>query len=483
MEVIKLCFVVLILSFFVSDLHADIYTWTDENGVKHYSDKKPPNQENPGQENPDQEKANGFQKTYPETYQKKYNYREDPFKGKDRNKKGFTGIPLFGIGILLLIISWITVLCLFLVRRRINHLQMNKKHLVKNQNYFHKKDDSSSFGSSFVNYGAKVVQTVIDASILLAVTAVIYTVLLSTCNFMWKIYRATPVGKRYAQMFSARAQNISDILTRDPFNFSIQIIAGSFAIAVLIGALCTLLGITRYLYHPRGILGRIAFFGLPITGVVAFHLQSSLQIDQWISAYLSVLIPTMCLFPRSFKYTYDLLPEIGSVFRKCGLWKKPVTINSVPSLYLHNLESYENNNLREFDSINGKLTGNKFLYEKDAKISGIYAKRNKHNLYLYRYGRDIVFMIDDREIVIDDYMSALWEKTGWWKRSFDLQQNGESLFSITYITPISHIFTRPLFSNEPARDFFKEMSDIVNDKDLVKKIFLPKGDKLRNSGI
>jgi hypothetical protein len=467
MKVIKLFFAVLIFSFSVSDLHADIYTWTDENGVKHYSDKKPPDQKKP-----DQKKTKDVQKTYQEIYTEK----EDPLKGEDRNNKGFAEISLFRIGILLLAVSGTAVLCLFLVKRRINHLQMNKKHLAKNQNYFHKKNDGSSVRSSFVNYGTKVVKTVIDASILLAATAVIYTVLLLTCKFMWEAYRASPVGRRYAEMFSARAQNISDILTRDPFNFSIQVVAGSFAIAVLIGAFFTFLGITRYLYHPRGILGRIAFFGLPITGVVAFHLQSSLQINQWISAYVSALIPTMCLFPRSFKYTYDLLPELGSVLRKFGLWKKKVTITSVPPLYLHNLESYENNNLREFDSINGKLTGNRFLYEKDAEINGIYARKNKHDLCLYRYGRDIVFMIDDREIVIDDYMSALWEKTGWWKRSFDLQKNGESLFSITYPAQISHIFTRPLFSNKPARDFFKEMSDIVNDKDLIKKIFLPQDD-------
>jgi hypothetical protein len=461
MKVIKLFFAVLIFSFFVSDLHADIYTWTDENDVKHYSDKKP-----------DQEKAKNFKKTY----QKTYTDKEDHFKREDRNKNRFAGISPFSIGIWFLIVSGIAFLCLFLVRLRINHLQMNKKHLVKNQNYFHKKDDSSSFRSSFVRHGAKVVQTVIDASILLALTAVIYTVLLLTCNFMWKSYRASPVGQGYAEMFPTRAQNISDILTRDPFNFSIQVIAGSFVIAVLIGTLFTLLCITRYLYHPRGILGRIVFFGLPVTGVVAFHLQSSLQINQWMSAYVSALIPTMCLFPRSFKYTYDLFPELGSVLRKLGFRKKNVTITSAPPLYLHNLESYENNNLREFDSINGKLTGNRFLYEKDAEINGIYARKNKHNLYLYRYGRDIVFMIDDREIVIDDYMSALWKKSGRWKRSFDLQKNGESLFSITYSAQISHMFTRPLFSNEPARDFFKEMSDIVNDKDLMKKIFLPKND-------
>ena len=46
MKLTTACLTMIIAGFFVTPLHADIYSWTDENGVKHFSNAPPADAEN-----------------------------------------------------------------------------------------------------------------------------------------------------------------------------------------------------------------------------------------------------------------------------------------------------------------------------------------------------------------------------------------------------------------------------------------------------
>jgi hypothetical protein len=129
----------------------------------------------------------------------------------------------------------------------------------------------------------------------------------------WHLYIYTQVGKRFIELNWVRAQNIVALLDREMISFSIQLTLEAFTVCLTISAVCQVLHITRYFYLPRGLLGKISLWGLPLTAIVAVYIQPALGLQQLGLTYAVALVPTLCVFSGCFKFTYELLPEIGDL--------------------------------------------------------------------------------------------------------------------------------------------------------------------------
>ena len=132
---------------------------------------------------------------------------------------------------------------------------------------------------------------------------------------MWLFYSSTPVGKWFTTVFAGRTNTIVDTLDMISIRFSIEIIMVSFVICLIITAICQLFYITRFLYEPRGLVGRTVLWGLPLTAVVA-TIVYSIYGGKWGIAYAIAFIPTMCIFSSCFELTSRTLLVARNLFHK-----------------------------------------------------------------------------------------------------------------------------------------------------------------------
>jgi hypothetical protein len=156
----------------------------------------------------------------------------------------------------------------------------------------------------------------LQAGLLVLAAIVICIVFMYTCKMAWFVYISTPVGKKFLNTFPMKAQNIIDILNRELIFFSIQLTLKAFIICLAISALCQVFHMARYFYQPRGFVMKIILWGLPLTAIVAIHIQDAFGLKQLGPAYIVALVPTLCVFSGCFKFAYELLPEIGTLIEK-----------------------------------------------------------------------------------------------------------------------------------------------------------------------
>ena len=98
-----------------------------------------------------------------------------------------------------------------------------------------------------------------------------------------------------------------------------EVSIAAFTICMLISAICQLFYIARYLYLSRSFFGKIVIWGLPLAAAVATHIQPIYGFEEWRTAYAVAFLPTLCVFGGCFKFTRELLPEIGDLIRKVPL--------------------------------------------------------------------------------------------------------------------------------------------------------------------
>jgi len=147
------------------------------------------------------------------------------------------------------------------------------------------------------------------------ITVFVYTGFLYACKIMWFFYALTPVGERFTKFFAARTNTILDTLDMISIRFSIEIIMIAFIMCLVITAICQLFHITRFLYEPRGLVGRTVLWGLPLTAVVATMVHYTYG-GGWRIAYAIAFIPTMCLFSSCFELTSRALLVAKKLFHK-----------------------------------------------------------------------------------------------------------------------------------------------------------------------
>jgi len=165
----------------------------------------------------------------------------------------------------------------------------------------------------YYNYGAKVLDILIQAVLLIIITFILYTLVLYLCKISWNVYVETHIGEKYLQMYPATSQSIFDLLNRNLIQFSMQMTSAAFSICLVISALCQVFHIARYFYLPRGFFGKILLWGLPLAAVVAFRIRPVFGFHPFGFAYVVSIVPALCVFSGCFHFTYELLPEIGDL--------------------------------------------------------------------------------------------------------------------------------------------------------------------------
>lgn len=171
----------------------------------------------------------------------------------------------------------------------------------------------------YFRYGLKIVDIMIRAILLLFITAAVNIVLLYFLKIFWYTYILTPVGQRFFTASAGASQVVLDILRIDFVSLSIKVTIAAFTNCMLISAICQVLYIARYFYLSRSFFGKIAIWGLPLAATVATRIQHIYEFEDWGTAYAVAFVPTLCVFSDCFKFTRELLPEIGDLIRKVSL--------------------------------------------------------------------------------------------------------------------------------------------------------------------
>ena len=173
------------------------------------------------------------------------------------------------------------------------------------------------------NYGSGLMGRISRLVLLLVVTTGVNAGFIFFIRMFWHAYMSTPTGQKFAVIFAGEAEIISDMVSRDIGRLSFELSMIAFAVILTVGIACRLLHIMRYLYIPRGVFGRFALWGLPITAAVAIVLQNKMGITSWRCSYFFAFVPTMCLFFACFGMIYRFIPEIGDILQ----WTKNVKHN------------------------------------------------------------------------------------------------------------------------------------------------------------
>lgn len=166
------------------------------------------------------------------------------------------------------------------------------------------------------DYAYRVLKVGIQTFLLFFTTVLVNTGLLYAIRIFKFTYFETATGRRFSHLFQDSTRIITDIAQRDLFSFAVDISMVTLWVCLGISAACQLLHIARFLYQPRGVVGKLVYWGLPMTGIVAFYLQRDLDVGSWFAACIVALVPTVIIFPNAFRFAFELLPEIGDMVHK-----------------------------------------------------------------------------------------------------------------------------------------------------------------------
>jgi len=170
--------------------------------------------------------------------------------------------------------------------------------------------------SSIRDFAYRVLKVGIQIFLLFCTTVLVNTGLLYVIRIFKLTYFETATGRRFSHLFQDSTRIINDLAQRDLFSFAVDISIIALWVCLGISAAFQLLHIARFFYQPRGLVGKLVYWGLPLTGIVAFYLKRDLHVGSWISACIVALIPTLIIFPNAFRFAFELLPEIGDIVHK-----------------------------------------------------------------------------------------------------------------------------------------------------------------------
>jgi len=288
--------------------------------------------------------------------------------------------------------------------------------------------DAGRFGASLRAAAGSYFRFVVDLAfegLLLVCAATLLTIVTyGLCKLSWYAYLVTPVGRLYPLYFPERAQIMNAVLGQDLFLMPMVSIGIALFMGLLAGTVCRLLHITRIVYGSRGLAGRIALFGLPLTAAVAVFTQAVFAIPHWGAAYAAALLPTLLVFSFCFKTAHGLLPEIGMV---AALWKRE---RPTPAQVLFLQNRNTGRRILEFDPLQSRLTGRRFPADDDIAMQGQFLARSGHQYILYRYGHDLFFLVDDLELQLSKEMSARLAPWGRFGYRFELIGGETCLFRL-----------------------------------------------------
>ena len=171
-----------------------------------------------------------------------------------------------------------------------------------------------------LNYGSTLVDITVRAGLLVIGTAVLNLMVLYFYNILWHIYRLTYIGKQFVVLHPQQTQLISSIVGHDITRLAAHTTLAAFGICMIISGLCRFLYIWRFFYDPQGLIGKFAWWGLTLTAVVSIYMNDHFGFKNWAAVIPITIVPTLCVFTYSFKFSARLLPEIGDFIKAIFLF-------------------------------------------------------------------------------------------------------------------------------------------------------------------
>ena len=193
------------------------------------------------------------------------------------------------------------------------------------------------------NYVNKFISTLIEAALLITATGVLCFIIYYTFDMFWYLYMSTPMGKKFISLYPEQATTIFELSDLNLVYFSSKVTLSAFIICFTIGAFGRFSHICHYLYLSQGLFGKLLYWGIPLTGAVAYYIKYEYGFSDWKTTGFIVMIPTYLLFISCFKYSQKLIPEAGDMLK-----------------IFHGDESplFKKTNYQSFQKFRNKLVGN-----------------------------------------------------------------------------------------------------------------------------
>ncbi len=163
------------------------------------------------------------------------------------------------------------------------------------------------------DYCRNLVDITTRAILLVVCTAVLNMLVLYFYNILWHIYRLTHIGRQFVILHPGPTQMLSAILGDNIAGLSMHATLAAFTICMTTSALCQVFYFSRFFYQSRRSIGKLALWGLPLTAVVSMYVNIQHGFNHWAAVIPVTIVPTLCVFTYSFKFSARLLPEIGDV--------------------------------------------------------------------------------------------------------------------------------------------------------------------------
>lgn len=312
---------------------------------------------------------------------------------------------------------------------------------------------------STANYLHSLVNGILEGIIVVWCVWCVTTFVFVLLKILWFSYLASPIGHFYPVYFPQRAKLVSMVMGQDILIFPLMLTAIAFMVALICAACCRLFYLTRFIYLPRSVFGKIVLVGLPINLAAAFVLRPFFHIPDWGAAYAATLIPTLLSFVFCFRVSRALLPELGmlfSLFR--GKSQTPACV-----IYLRFINTGKS--VIEFDPISGRRTGKQYAYQDGVQAQGQLLSRRGHDFILYRYGRDLFFRVDHLELALRPDMSGHSIQKGRFSNVFELVKDEARLFRIRWSTFPSFV------ARGPTAVFFDFFEEVLRSSEVYENVF------------
>ncbi len=165
-----------------------------------------------------------------------------------------------------------------------------------------------------VRYLNLLLNTILEALLLIAATALLSIALLHLAKMMWLLYMQTPMGRQFLISFHEKANTFNEILLgMDLWVFGADLTFSAFMICLFFCSISYFLHLYRYFFYSLGFFKQLLFWGMPLSAAVAFYISWQYGISPWTDLMVLTAIPTCCVLFACFRYARRLLMEAGEL--------------------------------------------------------------------------------------------------------------------------------------------------------------------------
>ncbi len=136
--------------------------------------------------------------------------------------------------------------------------------------------------------------------------------LLYFVQLLFGFYLKTPMGPDFIASNPKLMDAVAELSEMGFEQLSVSILLTAIFTCLGILAACKFFFLARYI-SPMGIIGRVIFCVLPISGVVAMLIPEYVPVGGWEMAYALSVFPTFAMFNICFTIADELLPEVDEL--------------------------------------------------------------------------------------------------------------------------------------------------------------------------